>query len=145
MPENVKPWVKLLKLVRDYEESRKQVENFQEDEAFIAKLQAAGYTLNYQQPGWEIDTARIILEYLNEKAGTKFPATYKGGKLTAGGRLLVSRIQDGFTTDDLKSVIDKKCHQWLDTKEAIWLRPETLFNKTKFESYYGATDGKQPI
>jgi hypothetical protein len=47
-------------------------------------------------------------------------------------------LAEGFTIDDFKTVIDKKCAEWLgDSKMEPYLRPETLFG-TKFESYLNA-------
>lgn len=74
-----------------------------------------------------------IISYLNEKAGTKFRATSKATQTHINARLA-----EGFTVDDFKTVIDKKCMQWLnDAKMCEYLRPETLFG-TKFEGYLKA-------
>ena len=71
-----------------------------------------------------------IVEYLNEKTGKNF--RYSSRKTQD---LIKARINEGFTVDDFKVVIDKKCNEWLkDTKMNQYLRPETLFG-TKFESY----------
>ena len=40
----------------------------------------------------------------------------------------------------MKKVVDIKCNQWLGTDAAKYLRPETLFNATKFESYINEID-----
>lgn len=71
-----------------------------------------------------------IVDYLNTLAGTNYRTS---GKKTR--ELIKARINEGFTLDDFKIVIDKKCREWLpDNKMKIYLRPETLFG-TKFESY----------
>ncbi|WP_147441040.1 MULTISPECIES: conserved phage C-terminal domain-containing protein [unclassified Lactobacillus] len=71
-----------------------------------------------------------VIDYLNEKAGTKYKSTSK-----ATQRLINARANDGFKVADFKHVIDTKCAQWRgDKKMAKYLRPETLFG-TKFESY----------
>ena len=73
---------------------------------------------------------KYIVEYLNEKTGKNF--RYSSRKTQD---LIKARINEGFTVDDFKVVIDKKCNEWLkDTKMNQYLRPETLFG-TKFESY----------
>lgn len=47
-----------------------------------------------------------------------------------------ARYSEGRTQNDFKTVIDKKVDQWRsDETMAKYLRPETLFNRTKFESY----------
>ena len=54
-----------------------------------------------------------------------------------------ARFAEGFTLDDFKTVIDKKCVEWAnDDKMAKFLRPETLFG-TKFESYLNAPVAKR--
>lgn len=70
-----------------------------------------------------------IIDYLNSKANTKYkPSTQKTQKL------IRSLINQEFTLDDFKKVIDIKTSEWLGTSMEKYLRPETLFG-TKFESY----------
>jgi uncharacterized phage protein (TIGR02220 family) len=71
----------------------------------------------------------IIVGHLNEKAKTSFQPTS-----TKTARLITARFADGFTVDDFKAVIDKKCAGWMDTEWQKFLRPETLFG-SKFEGY----------
>lgn len=71
-----------------------------------------------------------IISYLNEKAGTNYKSTTAKTKSAINGR-----VAEGFKLDDFKTVIDKKCEEWLgDEKMEKYLRPETLFG-TKFEGY----------
>ena len=69
-----------------------------------------------------------ILAYLNEKAGTHFKA------VESNLRFIRARL-DKYTEEDLKRVIDIKIAEWKGTEMAKYLRPETLFNATKFEGY----------
>lgn len=78
-----------------------------------------------------------IVEYLNEKAGTRYRAKAEKTK-----RLIHARLAEGFTVDDFKMVIDKKCTEWLGTEWEKFLRPETLFGP-KFESYLNAKTRKE--
>ena len=79
-----------------------------------------------------------IISYLNEKAGTGFKHTT--GKTKSA---IKARMAEGFTVDDFKTVIDKKCAEWIgDHKMEKYLRPETLFG-TKFEGYLNAKVSKQ--
>lgn len=74
-----------------------------------------------------------IVSYLNEKAGTKFKVSTAKTKSA-----IHARLSEGFTIDDFKEVIDKKCAEWIgDEKMEKYLRPETLFG-TKFEGYLNA-------
>lgn len=74
-----------------------------------------------------------IVSYLNQKAGTNYRPTTQKTKTA-----IHARLSEGFTVDDFKTVIDKKCGEWLgDEKMERYLRPETLFG-TKFEGYLNA-------
>lgn len=77
-----------------------------------------------------------ITLYLNQKAGTSYRASSKKTK-----SCIHARLSDGFTVDDFKTVIDKKCAEWIGTEFEKFLRPETLFG-TKFESYLNARINK---
>lgn len=46
-----------------------------------------------------------------------------------------ARLDEGFTVDDFKIVIDKMCTLWMNTDMQQYLRPDTLFRPSKFESY----------
>lgn len=74
----------------------------------------------------------IIVDYLNEKSGKNYRAKSKD---TA--KHINARLAEGFKVDDFKTVIDKKCAEWLGTEFEQYLRPQTLFG-TKFESYLNA-------
>jgi uncharacterized phage protein (TIGR02220 family) len=81
----------------------------------------------------EPDPTEEVVNHLNRRAGTHYKAT------TATTRKLIkARLKEGFTVDEFKLVIDKKCADWLNNGDmAQYLRPETLFG-TKFESYLNA-------
>lgn len=71
-----------------------------------------------------------IIDYLNLRLGTNYKTC------SAKKRALIdARLNEGFTEEDFKIVIDKKYESWHDDKDmAQYLRPETLFSN-KFESY----------
>lgn len=78
--------------------------------------------------------AQRIIEYLNEKAGTRFHP----GRVNL--QFVMARLQEGASEEDCRQVIEAKCRQWRGTRMAQYLRPETLFNATKFASYVGASN-----
>ena len=80
----------------------------------------------------DIDIYKYIVGYLNEKAGTNYKHSSKKTQTC-----IHARLAEGFTQDDFKAVIDKKCAEWKGTEWEKYLRPETLFG-TKFESYLNA-------
>ena len=86
----------------------------------------------------EPDPTEEIVDHLNKRAGTHYKAT------TANTRKLIkARLQEGFTVDEIKLVIDKKCADWLNNRDMVqYLRPETLFGN-KFESYLNAKPRQQ--
>lgn len=74
--------------------------------------------------------AKKIIDYLNQKAGTKYKTSSKKTQV-----LIKARMHDGFKLDDFKKVIDNKINDWLGDKVmGKYLRPETLFSN-KFEGY----------
>lgn len=71
-----------------------------------------------------------IVDYLNEKCGTKYQNT-----AIETIQLILEKLSRGFTYEDFKKVIDIKAVDWLgDEKMQKFLRPSTLFGKN-FESY----------
>jgi uncharacterized phage protein (TIGR02220 family) len=74
----------------------------------------------------------IIVEYLNSKTGSNYKATTKQTR-----EHINARLNEGFTVDDFREVIDKKVQEWKGTDFEQYLRPATLFG-TKFESYLNA-------
>lgn len=73
-----------------------------------------------------------VIEYLNNKCGTRYRASESNMKF------IRARLKD-YKIEDLFAVIDKKCKEWKGTNMQMYLRPETLFNATKFESYLNQT------
>lgn len=73
-----------------------------------------------------------MINYLNEKTG----ASYQVDDGTTS--LISDLIGVGYTEADIKSVIDRKCSDWLnDPKMRQYLRPSTLFG-AKFSEYLSA-------
>lgn len=70
-----------------------------------------------------------IIEYLNQRIGSNYKPNASKTKTA-----IHARVQEGYTLEDFKIVIDKKVNEWYGTDMAKYLRPETLFG-TKFEGY----------
>jgi len=75
-----------------------------------------------------------IIDYLNMRTGKNYRYNNKN---TQG--YIKQRIQEGYTINDFKIVIDKMCVEWMNTNMEKYLRPETLFRPSKFESYLNRT------
>lgn len=71
-----------------------------------------------------------IIDYLNLCIGSRY--TYKN---ESNNKYIRARLNEGFTVDDFKMIIDKKCNAWKGTEWEKFLRPETLFIPKHFESY----------
>ena len=81
-----------------------------------------------------------IVEHLNNAAGTFFDH-----KAQTTRALIKARWTEGKTLQQFLDVIDDRCRAWLtDERMRQYLRPATLFNATKMESYLGGLNAKPP-
>jgi len=72
----------------------------------------------------------LVVNYLNQKLGTKYKPTTKSTR-----QHIKARLNEGFSNEDFFKVIDGRISAWSsDPKMCQYLRPETLFGN-KFESY----------
>ena len=74
----------------------------------------------------------FLIEHLNEKTGSNYK--------TSGAviRQVESLLAAGYSADQIRTVIDRKCDEWLtDEKMRTYLRPSTLFGD-KFGEYLSA-------
>ena len=78
------------------------------------------------------EIAKTVLAFLNEKAGRNYR------EVDANIGFIVDRLKEGYEEKDFRQVIALKTREWKgDDKMSKFLRPETLFNKTKFAQYTG--------
>ena len=84
-----------------------------------AKPKVDRYTAEYE----------TIVGYLNEKTGKHYSSTTESTR-----KHIRARLKEGFTVEDFRTVIDKKCREWKGTDMDKYLRPETLF-ASKFDRY----------
>lgn len=132
------------KLLESYGESIKRV-NLSLENKFYIKIQGNSFEdMKLRDNGEKLfidksvekDITEII-EYLSLKSKKKRGFSTK----SPGNRRHVSgRLHDGYSKEDLMSVIDTMCNKWLGTGWEDYLRPETLFNDTKFQSYINLAD-----
>ena len=82
-----------------------------------------------------------VIDYLNTKTGSSYRATTE-----ANIKPIKARLNDGYSVEDCKKVIDIKSGQWLDNPDMVkYLRPATLFSPSKFEGYLNECRGKPSI
>ena len=84
----------------------------------------------------ELEIAKEVLDYLNEKTGSTFSS--KGNNV----ELIIGRLNEGYLIEDFIKVIDQKTADWKGTDWQKFLRPLTLFQKSKFENYLNSKNDK---
>ena len=84
------------------------------------------------------DILKEIVDYLNLKTHKSYKWNSKDTQ-----KHINARLNDGFTVDDFKKVIDNKSSKWLASDMEQYLRPSTLFG-SKFESYLNEKTNNQP-
>lgn len=74
-----------------------------------------------------------IITYLNEVTNKRYTTTN-----ATTVRLIIARLNNGFSLEQFKYVIDVKAAHWMNTEMEKFMRPETLFGN-KFEGYLNET------
>lgn len=80
-----------------------------------------------------------IVEYLNQCTGKRYRPNTRQTKSK-----IQARLNDGYTLDDFKRVIDIKSAEWMGTDMEKYLRPETLFGP-KFEAYLNQREARRKM
>lgn len=89
-------------------------------------------TENPQESNIKESNIKEIISYLNSAISANYRYQSKANR-----KHIQARLNEGYTVEDFKAVIDKKVAEWKGTEMAQYLRPETLFG-SKFESYLNA-------
>lgn len=76
--------------------------------------------------------ARDIITFLNQRAGRNFDVNN-----TANLELVEGRLKQGYSEQTIKQVTAMMCRKWKDTDMEPYLRPATLYSRTKFAQYHG--------
>ena len=75
------------------------------------------------------DICKQVIDYLNAKTQSHY-------KWQSHTKNIIARINEGYTLDDFKHVINVKTADWLnDEKMNRFLQPSTLFAKCHFDNY----------
>ncbi|MCK9429323.1 MAG: conserved phage C-terminal domain-containing protein [Candidatus Omnitrophica bacterium] len=79
-----------------------------------------------------VKQAKDILNYMNEikKIISTRPFSYG-----THGKDVLSRLNEGYEPELIKNVVKFMYDKWIGTEWQMYLRPATLFNKTKFANY----------
>lgn len=83
-----------------------------------------------------VNQARIIIHFLNENASRSF------GESESHLKFIMARLHEvNGDLEGVKRMIMRQCSKWKnDPMMGQYLRPSTLFNKTKFHEYYDDRD-----
>lgn len=120
--------------VTQIEQYNKTINRTEEDIDKLSSSESNSDPEPKKQKSQKIPYERIV-DYLNRKTNSHYRPTSKATR-----RLIKARYNEGFTDMDFKTVIDKKCAEWLQDGNMVqYLRPETLFG-TKFEAYLNQPD-----
>jgi uncharacterized phage protein (TIGR02220 family) len=85
------------------------------------------------------ETAIQLIAFLNEKTGHHYRP------VEASIKLIVARLKEGASEKDIRQVIANRARAWNNDPDMVeYLRPETLFNATKFASYIGIIGKANP-
>jgi uncharacterized phage protein (TIGR02220 family) len=91
-----------------------------------------------------VKQAKEILEYMNElkRNISKKPFSY-----ATHGKDIIHRLgEKQVTVQEIKEMLEFKYKEWTGTDYQMYLRPSTLFNKTKFYNYIEQAEmGKNKI
>ncbi len=79
--------------------------------------------------------ARAVIHILNEATGRHFK------ELDTNLSIISERLREPeVTLDGIRAMIKRQCERWQNTYQSDYLRPETLFRRCKFDSYYANRD-----
>jgi uncharacterized phage protein (TIGR02220 family) len=96
----------------------------------------------YISPNGDIveQTIDEVIGYLNAATQSNFKKTTEAYRKT-----IRARLNEGYTLDDFKKVIDSRVKIWgEDERMREYLRPQTLFRPSNFESYLNEANRPRP-
>jgi uncharacterized phage protein (TIGR02220 family) len=112
--------------VTDQEEKRGEEKRGEEKE----QKPSVGQAPQHAQNGFK-ESAEKILQWLNEKSHRNYRPS------STNLDFIVNRLRDGIADWQLRAIVARKCRDWDTDEMRKYLRPATLFNKTKCEQYLG--------
>lgn len=128
---------RIIKIIDTYKQNVGEGINKKIDRGINEKVEENNTSINNTRINNK-EIYKEIINYLNEVTGKR----YRHTDVTI--KLIKARLNEGFTVDDFKQVIDKKTKDWKDDpKMKDYIRPQTLFG-TKFEGYLNQEEKKKP-
>lgn len=134
-PDVLKTWVKNNELVVSLSKPFKGYSDIGLD---ISKSKSKSLDQDKSKSNDVLDNKKQIISEIVEYLNLKLDTNYRNN--TSGTRKHIeARLNEGFTLEDFKIVIDKKSAEWQHMDMQKFLRPETLFGN-KFEGYLNQQD-----
>lgn len=97
------------------------------------------YIVEQTENSVESDVDEVI-DYLNTKTNSNFRKTTKAYR-----KAIRARLNEGYSLDDLKTVIDSRMDKWgNDAEMREYLRPQTLFAPSHFDAYLNEANKPRP-
>lgn len=136
-----------LESIREYERDRKREYRKRQKELALIE-QEKSVSDNFSDKSTDssisisnkyIDNIKDIIDYLNNKLNTNYRYNTE-----SNNKLIRARLNEGYTVDDFKTVIDKKFNEWNGTDMAKHLKPSTLFAPSHFSNYLNQIDNSKP-
>lgn len=107
----------------------KHIEHLEANKVVLPSKEAIEQAREKVNP--HLAVAKLVIDYLNEKAGTKYRA------VNGNVRLILAGLSNNYMLNDFKKVIDGRVKEWKGTDMEEYLRPNTLFGD-KFDQYLNA-------
>lgn len=76
------------------------------------------------------EAIRAVIDRINEITGQNLQPSAKVHREN-----ISARLNDGFSLEDLISIVETKSAEWMGTKQQIYLVPKTLFRPSNFDRY----------
>ena len=76
------------------------------------------------------DAIRTVIDRINEITGQNLQPSAKVHREN-----ISARLNDGFSLEDLISIVETKSAEWMGTKQQVYLVPKTLFRPSNFDRY----------
>lgn len=78
-----------------------------------------------------VNVTKEIITFLNNKTKQTFRPTTQSYQ-----KLVYNLLNDGYSKDIIKQVIEQKAREWIEGPNKKYLRPNTLLSEEHFDEYY---------
>jgi uncharacterized phage protein (TIGR02220 family) len=100
-------------------------DGFEQDDEAETEREPTSHPLPF-----EYQEARELIAFLNLRTGRAFPASVQNLSL------IDARLREGWSFQQCKTMMMRKWHDWgKDERMAQFVRPRTLFNRTRCAEY----------